>query len=98
MDFRFEPLRDQDVEVLRHPLDLRELRLLELLLGCEAARGLLNRCRLEDQLDDVVDLLDGDIDRMLVEVGVGLMIDGDLWLRSLLVMLMRANERGLRVA
>ena len=92
MDFRFEPLRDQDVEILRHPLDLRELSLFKLLLGCEAPRGLLNSGRLEDQLDDVVDLLDGDIDRVLVEVGVGLMIDGDLWLRSLLVMLMRANE------
>jgi hypothetical protein len=93
LDFRFKPLWDQDVEILGHPLDLRELRLLKLLLGCEAPRGLLNRGRLENQLDDVVDLLNGDIDRVLVEVGVGLVIDGDLWLRSLLMVLVGADER-----
>jgi hypothetical protein len=95
LDLRFEPLRDQDVEILGHPLDLRELCLFKLLLGCEAPRGLLYCGRLEDQLDDVVDLLDGDIDRVLVEVGVGLVIDGDLWLRSLLMVLVRTDERGL---
>jgi hypothetical protein len=35
---------------------------------------------------------------VLVEVGVGLVIDGDLWLRSLLMVLVGADERGLRVA
>lgn len=97
MAFRFEPLRDQDIEILRHPLDLRELCLLELLLSCEAPRGFLDCGRLEDQLDNVVNLLDGDIDRVLVEVGEGLMIDGDLWLRSLLIVLVGADERGLRI-
>ena len=98
LDLRFEPLRDEDVEILRHPLDFRELRLLKLLLSCEAPRGLFDSGRFEDQLDDVVDLLNCDIDRMLVEMSVGLIKDRDLRLRSLLMVLVATNEGRLRVA